>query len=92
MVKCRKSKFFGFKEFFSRNFHSKNLRIIIKKYADDPDRGSQKIDFNAVWTPESNPTAWELTSLYQFLSYVGVAQHFSAKKTGEPSTASPMKI
>ena len=38
-----------------------NLRIVTKNHADDSKIGSPlKIDFEAEWTHESMPTAWEL--------------------------------
>ena len=41
-----------------------NLRIITKNIAADSKIGSpHKIDFRADWTHESNPTAWELSSI-----------------------------
>ena len=68
-IGLRKWNFFSVKEFFFADFGFKidvkmNFRIITKNHAADSEIGCLlKIDFRAVWTHESNPTAWELTKI-----------------------------
>ena len=64
---------FSFSTFFQIEFRTQyfcfpivamNVKIITKNLAADSKIGSPKMDFRAVGTHESHPTAWEFRSHY----------------------------